>query len=764
MIREITITSLSGRGTVHMASREYWGYWLGEVDWGQVSGDHNTYKYYNQVGESIVSTSVGTRSLSITGWVVDGGSGDLQERCDALNKFISPPVYTITATIDPSGAGTVTGAGQYQEGTQATITATPAEGYTFSGWTENGAIVSTDESYTFTVTGNRTFIASLIEIPESRLPFGYVELEYIAVSNGVGFDTGIHPSQNHTRVVMDAKFDPRKITVEYFFGAQTSNGKMYFLRRTSSGLLAGFSEKSTSISADVETARTQIEYSPSLKQVIVGENAYPVNVGENSLDTNVFLLSMSRSSGNPVGNLYSVNPAIDIVLSVVDGAVYLAQNNAGANNFILLECATFTGSESVIEMTALDTAGKRAASEDEKVKTGKYSLNCIPKVAKIGSSAHMAFQISSTTGSSRYIVCFKWTPGAFDATAEIQTIEYCYAYGIQRDDTYFPLFMFSPKNGNEIVVLYYHHRLSSSGSTTNFLEIFSETQGIYGTKEYATQATVSGFSQIKRNIIPVCGNGECLFDIWVEQSHPIIYFANYELNAGMTTRTVDAVSLPSRSKAFKESVVYATAQGLWFVFVGTGLLFAENLADGSWGFLDTQELIGVIGAYGCLYYNSATNSLYISGMDTAGTPKVAKLKLPDLYNYATDGAFLPSLASDGVPAYIKAVDEGGGGTGTTLTVTVQTPDAGFTERAEVLFNGDSMIAGTYTKQIDATGKFTVGVKKTTGTYSPGSTLGVNINGTMVGAMSESSAAGTTTSVSFNASDFKSGVTLKGVRT
>lgn len=90
MIREITITSLSGRGTVHMASREYWGYWLGAVDWGQVSGDHNTYKYYNQVGESIVSTSVGTRPLSITGWVVDGGSGGLQERCDALNKFISP--------------------------------------------------------------------------------------------------------------------------------------------------------------------------------------------------------------------------------------------------------------------------------------------------------------------------------------------------------------------------------------------------------------------------------------------------------------------------------------------------------------------------------------------------------------------------------------------------------------------------------------------------------------------------------------------------
>ena len=89
MIEEIKITSLSGRGTIFMKSREYFGYWLGPVDWGQVQGQHQTYSYYNQVGESIVSTTVGTRPLSITGWVVDG-NGEIQERCDRLNAFISP--------------------------------------------------------------------------------------------------------------------------------------------------------------------------------------------------------------------------------------------------------------------------------------------------------------------------------------------------------------------------------------------------------------------------------------------------------------------------------------------------------------------------------------------------------------------------------------------------------------------------------------------------------------------------------------------------
>lgn len=89
MIKEITITSLAGRGSVTMRDRDPKGYWLGPVDWGQVPGQHQTCAYLNQVGSSIVSTRVGERSLSITGWVVDG-AGQLQSRCDFLNGFISP--------------------------------------------------------------------------------------------------------------------------------------------------------------------------------------------------------------------------------------------------------------------------------------------------------------------------------------------------------------------------------------------------------------------------------------------------------------------------------------------------------------------------------------------------------------------------------------------------------------------------------------------------------------------------------------------------
>ena len=89
MIEEIKITSLSGRGTVIMRNGDYKGYWLGAVDWGQVQGQHQTYNYYNQVGQSIVATTILLRALSVTGWIIEN-EDTLQSRCDFLNAFFSP--------------------------------------------------------------------------------------------------------------------------------------------------------------------------------------------------------------------------------------------------------------------------------------------------------------------------------------------------------------------------------------------------------------------------------------------------------------------------------------------------------------------------------------------------------------------------------------------------------------------------------------------------------------------------------------------------
>ena len=71
-----------------------------------------------------------------------------------------PVKYTVTVTAEN---GTVEGAGEYEEGTEITLTATPNEGYEFVNWTENEVEVSTDAEYTFEVLADRALVANFKE-------------------------------------------------------------------------------------------------------------------------------------------------------------------------------------------------------------------------------------------------------------------------------------------------------------------------------------------------------------------------------------------------------------------------------------------------------------------------------------------------------------------------------------------------------------------------------------------------------------------------
>ena len=68
--------------------------------------------------------------------------------------------YTVEATVNPVEAGTIEGAGNYNHGAEATLTATAAEGYEFVNWTVGGKEVSTEASYSFTVTADVALVAN----------------------------------------------------------------------------------------------------------------------------------------------------------------------------------------------------------------------------------------------------------------------------------------------------------------------------------------------------------------------------------------------------------------------------------------------------------------------------------------------------------------------------------------------------------------------------------------------------------------------------
>ena len=113
---------------------------------------NNGYNFVNWTeGGNVVSTHA-----SYT-FVVNGN------RNLVANFQATPQEFTINVSANPSNGGSVTGGGTFQQGQQCTVSATPAVGYTFVSWTENGTQVSTNANYTFTVLGNRTLVAQFQE-------------------------------------------------------------------------------------------------------------------------------------------------------------------------------------------------------------------------------------------------------------------------------------------------------------------------------------------------------------------------------------------------------------------------------------------------------------------------------------------------------------------------------------------------------------------------------------------------------------------------
>ena len=112
-------------------------------------------------GNNITSRSSG-RFSAVAGFDLCTGWGT--PTAALIPALVSPgsqvTTYTITTSVSPANTGFATGGSTYLAGSDVTVTATPNFGYTFSGWTENGTVVSTAASYHFVASANRTLVAN----------------------------------------------------------------------------------------------------------------------------------------------------------------------------------------------------------------------------------------------------------------------------------------------------------------------------------------------------------------------------------------------------------------------------------------------------------------------------------------------------------------------------------------------------------------------------------------------------------------------------
>nr|MBC8320813.1 T9SS type A sorting domain-containing protein [Bacteroidota bacterium] len=107
-------------------------------------------------------------------WWFNEGSGNIAVDSSQYQNdgIINGPIwnsgvthcYSITTSANPTNGGSTTGDGDYLSGTQVTVIATPNTGWIFQDWTENGNVVSTDSSYTFTVSSDRDLVANFESI------------------------------------------------------------------------------------------------------------------------------------------------------------------------------------------------------------------------------------------------------------------------------------------------------------------------------------------------------------------------------------------------------------------------------------------------------------------------------------------------------------------------------------------------------------------------------------------------------------------------
>ena len=116
------------------------------------------------IGVGLVSSS-GTVSVDITPQTATGTAHIVvtrQQRQPYIQDIpIVPSVeYTITANANPAQGGTVTGSGTYYQSQQCTLTATPNTHYEFTNWKKGNSVVSTNPTYTFTVSETATYTAN----------------------------------------------------------------------------------------------------------------------------------------------------------------------------------------------------------------------------------------------------------------------------------------------------------------------------------------------------------------------------------------------------------------------------------------------------------------------------------------------------------------------------------------------------------------------------------------------------------------------------
>ena len=129
-------------------------------------------------GSSVTITATANNGYTFTNWTENGNVISVNanytfalstNRTLVANFTAAAAMDTVSLSSNPAAGGTTSGGGTFNSGSSVTVIATPNTGYTFTNWTENGNAVSTNASYQFAISGNRTLVANFSSAPSGPL-------------------------------------------------------------------------------------------------------------------------------------------------------------------------------------------------------------------------------------------------------------------------------------------------------------------------------------------------------------------------------------------------------------------------------------------------------------------------------------------------------------------------------------------------------------------------------------------------------------------
>lgn len=229
---------------------------------------------------------------------------------------------------------------------------------------------------------------------------------------------------------------------------------------------------------------------------------------------------------------------------------------------------------------------------------------------------------------------------------------YSSSYGPQNDT---PISGFLEEAQGEALIVALSVSSSSSSTSSRYSwGMYSLVSGLYNRDFTERTSSSLEFDSVK-NIVAFPGLNWAVIQFNFE-SRTLWLIPRDQVSAPKKI-TISGPELPPAAKGFMKAQGYLWGKNMYMFFVGTGILFSRTLEADSFGYLDTSEVMGNLTQFASLLYSQDEMTLYIVGQDTTNSIKAAKIVLNTLYDYASDGAWLPLIASDGVPAYIKAIGE-----------------------------------------------------------------------------------------------------------